>query len=358
MINEKKYEPKISIIVPVYNVEKYLARCIDSLIHQTLSDIEIILVNDASPDNSLSIMKKYQKQDPNRIIIIDSKINRKQGGARNLGLKKARGEYICFVDSDDWVEKKFCERVYNNAIATGSEIIFYDVLETIDGSHGTYCKMNEERNMGIINEEKRKRLILNPGSHCAKLYKRELLLDNNIYYPENIFYEDNCQAHLPMLYVKKCSYINDALYNYFQDNKSSTTKSMNISKMQDRCRSAILLVQETQSRELYEIYKNEIDYIFLNYFCFTTAKALVIRFKKVPRKFLEKIILYIKKNYPIYQENPYFKNKTKINQFSINIFFFNITLAIFVYKPIGIIIKLMKKIGIKRKQNYTRLKNE
>ncbi|WP_195268587.1 glycosyltransferase [Eubacterium sp. 1001713B170207_170306_E7] len=288
MVNEKKKEPKISIIVPVYNVEKYLSRCIESLINQTLSDIEIILVNDASPDNSLSIMKKYQKQDPNRIVIIDSKVNKKQGGARNLGLAKACGEYICFVDSDDWVEKKLCEKVYERAISTNAEIIFYDALETKDGIQGIYLKMADEKNMGIITEEKRRRLILNPGSCWAKVYKRCLLLDNEIKYPENIFYEDNCQAHIPMLYVKKCDYIKEPLYNYFQDNINSTTKSVDIRKMSDRCQSAMLFIQEVQHRKLYETYKDEIDYVFLNYFYFTTAKALVLRFKKVPKKFLKK----------------------------------------------------------------------
>lgn len=92
--------PAVSIIVPCYNVEKYLPRCIESLVNQTLEDIEIILVNDASPDNSIKIMKEYELKYPNKIKIIDSQINLRQGGARNLGIDIATGEFIGFVDSD------------------------------------------------------------------------------------------------------------------------------------------------------------------------------------------------------------------------------------------------------------------
>ena len=92
---------KVSIIVPVYNVEKYLRECLDSLVNQTLKEIEIICINDASPDNSLKILKEYKKKNPDLIQLIDLKKNLFQGGARNRGLDVAQGEYIAFVDSDD-----------------------------------------------------------------------------------------------------------------------------------------------------------------------------------------------------------------------------------------------------------------
>lgn len=98
---------EVSIIVPVYNVEKYLNRCIESLLNQTYKNIEIILVNDASPDNSIAIMKEYEKKYPDIIKCIYLTKNVRQGGARNRGLKIAKGKFICFVDSDDWVDSDY-----------------------------------------------------------------------------------------------------------------------------------------------------------------------------------------------------------------------------------------------------------
>lgn len=98
---------EVSIIVPVYNVEKYLNRCVESLLNQTYKNIEIILVNDASPDNSIAIMKEYEKKYPDIIKCIYLTKNVRQGGARNRGLKIAKGKFICFVDSDDWVDSDY-----------------------------------------------------------------------------------------------------------------------------------------------------------------------------------------------------------------------------------------------------------
>ena len=103
---------KVSVIVPVYNVESYLEECLESLVNQTLKDIEIICINDASTDNSLQILKEYKKKYSKLIQIIDLKKNVGLGYARNNGLDKAQGEYIAFVDSDDYVDVTMCEKTY------------------------------------------------------------------------------------------------------------------------------------------------------------------------------------------------------------------------------------------------------
>ena len=113
--------PKVSIIVPVYNVEKYLCQCLESLVHQTLTDIEIICVNDGSTDNSLGILNKYAQLD-SRIKVFSQK-NQGVSSARNLGLEKVNGEYITFVDSDDWIELNACEILYNTAQERNTDIL-------------------------------------------------------------------------------------------------------------------------------------------------------------------------------------------------------------------------------------------
>ena len=114
---------KISIIVPVYNVEKYLKECLDSLINQTLEDIEIICINDGSTDNSLAILEEYQKKD-SRIKVFSQK-NQGVSAARNLGIEKATGEYLTFLDSDDRLELNTCEILYKETIAKNSDFLFF-----------------------------------------------------------------------------------------------------------------------------------------------------------------------------------------------------------------------------------------
>ena len=115
LIRSGKYMPKLSVIVPVYNAKDKLPRCLDSLLAQTLSDIEFILVNDASTDGSYDILLDYEKQSPERIIVIDCEVNRRAGGARNTGLDMASGDYIGFVDSDDYILPDMFECLYNKA---------------------------------------------------------------------------------------------------------------------------------------------------------------------------------------------------------------------------------------------------
>ena len=115
-------KPKISIIVPIYNVEEYLEKCLDSLVNQTLKDIEIILINDGSPDNSEEIVNKYLKKYKEKIIYHKKK-NEGQGIARNYGINLAKGEFISFVDSDDYVDKTIFEKLYNKAIEENSDIV-------------------------------------------------------------------------------------------------------------------------------------------------------------------------------------------------------------------------------------------
>lgn len=111
-------EPKVSVIIPVYNVEPFLVRCLDSVVGQTLRDIEIICVDDGSPDRSIDILNRYAAEDA-RIRVI-SQENRGLGGARNRGFDAATGEFVLYVDSDDWIDPAYCERLYEAARETGA----------------------------------------------------------------------------------------------------------------------------------------------------------------------------------------------------------------------------------------------
>ena len=142
--NEIRYTPKVSVIVPVYNVEPYLKECLNSIIKQTLKEIEIICVDDGSTDNSLEIMKEYAKKDK-RFTIITQK-NLYAGVARNAGLSVAKGEYLSFLDSDDFFELTMLEKMYKKAIKEKADICVCNFDTFIDGKHvfNIYNDINEK----------------------------------------------------------------------------------------------------------------------------------------------------------------------------------------------------------------------
>ncbi|MBD5405036.1 glycosyltransferase [bacterium] len=188
----KRTSPKISIIVPVYNVEKYLPRCLDSLINQTLKDIEIICINDGSKDNCDKILEKYNQRD-NRIIILNQK-NSGQGSARNRGLEIARGKYIQFLDSDDFYEPNCCEEMYNLMekykdidIACFDTNIIYDAYEELKASDATYLKMHFK---GKIKVKPAMAYKLIDVDCWNKIFRKTFIDDNNLKFPEKLQYED------------------------------------------------------------------------------------------------------------------------------------------------------------------------
>ncbi len=179
---------KVSIIVPVYNVEKYLGRCLDSLVMQTLEDIEIICVNDGSPDNSLAILEEYAAKDT-RIRIINQE-NAGLSCARNAGLQIAQGEYIAFVDSDDWVDLDFFKKLYDTAKKHDTDIAVAGIMRLHKFGKKFYLKFTEEIVTNDLNKKFELCDVPDRSYVWNKIYKKEVLLNNNIKFVENLIYED------------------------------------------------------------------------------------------------------------------------------------------------------------------------
>lgn len=180
--------PKVSIIVPVYNGEKYLEKCLDSLINQTLDDIEIICVNDGSKDNSADILKKYFDKDK-RIKII-TKENEGLSAARNDGLKVASGEYIGYVDSDDWVDVDFYKKLYCAAIKYNSEIACANIMRTGKNIEKPKLKYDKE-NFYTDNKSKLNAADVPFQNYVwNKIYNRKSLINTNIQFIKGKAYED------------------------------------------------------------------------------------------------------------------------------------------------------------------------
>ena len=218
--------PKISVIVAVYNLEQYLDRCIQSVLKQTYTDFELILVNDGSKDSSLDICLKYEKQD-DRIIVLD-KENGGLSDARNKGLEIATGEYIEFIDGDDFIEENLLELCINKLEETKADIVMFDVYQYYTETNTKEIISNPFDENKIYNLENNHELLTSI-MNCAwnKLYRRSLFLENAIQYPKGYYYEDLGTTYRLVARANKIAFVNTPLYNYLQDRPGNITSSFN-----------------------------------------------------------------------------------------------------------------------------------
>ena len=224
---------KLSIIVPVYNMVAggKLEYCLDSLLSQEMTDYEIIAVDDKSTDNSLEILLEYEKSHGDRIRVIASLENGRQGSAKNKGLDVARGEWVGFMDSDDWAAKDMFPKLLAKAEETGADVVGCDYLITDETGKETGSRqyINLPSQTGVLGDDQYKRLILQPGSMVVKIYKRDIFEKNNIRFPEKMFYEDNAVGVFPLLYATRFERVDEPLYFYYQ-HAASTVHSVDIAK--------------------------------------------------------------------------------------------------------------------------------
>lgn len=203
--------PKISIIIPVYNVEKYIHQSVSSAINQTLTDIEIILVDDGSSDNCPAICDKFANDDK-RVVVIHQK-NKGLGGARNTGIEIAKGKYILFLDSDDWITIDCCEKMYNIAIRNNvdivlsGEVLFFDDSNTYSDGWRDYSekigKIEQINNRNYVN-------CFTPA--WGRLYKRTFIKNNKLKFVERCFYEDNSWGCLIAGLTNKVAFAGNFFY--------------------------------------------------------------------------------------------------------------------------------------------------
>ncbi len=202
--------PKVSVIIPVYNVEQYLERCLDSVCNQTLKDIEIICVNDCSTDNSLQILQEYAAKD-SRIRVIDLDKNIGEAAVRNLAFEEIKSEYFGFVDSDDTIDKNFYEVLYNNAEKCDADI-----------SKGVIVKYDSDKQEWLIpewsalNSEIQKNIACFINSHTTAIYKTQIIKAHSIKYHEGIHNLVDSYFLLQVIkYAKKFVSTDDVRYYYY-----------------------------------------------------------------------------------------------------------------------------------------------
>lgn len=188
-----KNNPRISVIIPVYNTEKYLRDCLSSVQNQTMSDFEAIIINDQTPDNSMSIAQEFSKVD-SRFLIINHEINKGLGGARNTGIEAAKGQCLCFLDSDDLLPIDAFELLWD-ALVSGEYDMVIGNMAWYSQHRLSLVNYIDERikSWQTFNTDNLRRLPdpnLFTGSVVNRLYRRNLLINNGIRFPENLYYED------------------------------------------------------------------------------------------------------------------------------------------------------------------------
>lgn len=316
---------KVSVIVPVYNVEKYLDKCLTSLVNQTLKDIEIIVVNDGSPDKSQKIVDKYVKKHSN----IKSYI-KKNGGissARNYGLKYARGEYIAFVDSDDYVDVTMFEKLYNKAKEKSYDVVECN-LHMVDDNDKLIKDVHHTLSYDVMTEEKQKKYMLNMyTSVWNKIYKKSLF-DKEIKFKLGVWFEDVEFLYKLVPFIKSIGFVNENLYYYVQ-RKGSITKTFD-----DRLYCYVDnwngIVNFYKEKGLYDKYYEELEYSYVRYlYASFIRQSSNYKDKKSFDKTVEMAIKNVKAHFPNYRKNKYFYKSIKgIYLLTFNKLFANIIFRI------------------------------
>ena len=270
---------KVSIIVPVYNMEKYIKRCIESLINQTLDDIEIIIVNDGSRDNSKSIIKMYIEEYPQKIQYYE-KENGGLSSARNYGMKFATGEYIAFLDSDDYVEKEMYEEMYSLAKEENADIVECDFLW--EWEEQNKIKEDTRKKYQTIKQLMKKPRVV----AWNRIIKREKIKEE---FPEGLIYEDLEFYYKLLPNINKYLYINKFFVHYTQRKDSIT--NIQTEKTEDIFKIIDNIFYFYKENKLYEKYEKELNYMKKRILLGSSMKRILkIKDKKIRRRLIWKTI--------------------------------------------------------------------
>ncbi len=291
---------KVSVIVPVYGVEKYISKCLNSLVNQKLNDIEIIVVNDGTKDNSQKIIDEYVKKYPDKVKSF-IKENGGQGSARNYGLKQATGEYIGYVDSDDYVELDMYEKLYNKAINDNLDIAIcgnYNVSEDYK---------NKKVDLEFIKYEDNKiNALLGKKAVWNKIYKKSIV--EKLEFRSKVWYEDFDFSIKAICSAKKIGYVNEPLYNYLL-REGSTMNNSNVVRNLEILDAFNEIVKDKNYKKYYDIIEFlAIDHIYIS----TIVRVINAKAdKKTKMEVIDKLMNYMNNNFSNFRNNKYIETLSR-----------------------------------------------
>lgn len=295
----------VSIVVPIYNVEQYLEKCVESICRQTYENLEIILVNDGSPDQCGQMCEEYAKKD-NRIKVI----HKKNGGlsdARNSGVKLATGKYLLFVDSDDYIAKDLVEKTVTVAEKNNCDMVLYDYYYVEPDNveiRSTIVPANK-----VISLEQEHTLLLAATSACAKLFNREFYVKANCPFPQGIYFEDLATTSIFFMRAKRVFYLKEPLYYYINRENSIMTGKNFEKSSHDKLVALEHILSAYKKEGKYEEYRQELEYLVFANEYFEPSKVLALAGED--GEYLEKYRKYMYETFPDIHNNKYVKNMEK-----------------------------------------------
>lgn len=317
----------ISIIIPCYNVEKYIDRCFNSLLAQTIGfdRLEIIMVDDCSTDATWDKLTAIEAAYPESIMIIHCDENGHQGRARNIGLQYATAPYVGYVDADDWIESDMYEKLCRKMEAHECDIVMCQSWrDTARPGQTLAPKLTGDADRMLeIDTTKKRKIFIACGSiaygPCDKLFRRDFLLENHIFFPEQLAYEDHFFSTLLYLYAERVYILEERLYHYYV-NSASTVLSPNAAHHFDILTVNKMMWAECKNRGFLNEYRQELEYQFLTLCYLAAMKMISLRLTEVPYDFFLKLKAETLNRVPDYHSNPYVKDYvTELNQMLLHL---------------------------------------
>ena len=292
--------PKASVIVPVYKVEEYLEKCVQSILAQTERDFELILVDDGSPDRCGALCDSLAQTDP-RIRVIHQE-NQGLGGARNTGIREARGDWLLLVDSDDWIEPKILEKAMEAGLREEADLVMF-AFRTVDeqGRELGVFRENMPKERGIGLQEHKEALLTAP---CAwnKLYRRSFFQGTGLAYPPRVWYEDLRTTPKLMAKAGRMVFLDEVGYNYLQ-RQGSIMKSANLERNREILDAFDDLLPWFRKEGLFEAYRRELEYLAVFHVYLTAGVRVALADRKSP--LLRELPAYVEERFPGWRQNPY-----------------------------------------------------
>ncbi len=304
---------KLSIIVPVYNMaaDGKLAYCLDSLVAQTLPEeqYEILPVDDASTDRSARVLREYGESYPGLIRPIYSQVNRRQGGARNLGLQAAKGDFVGFMDADDWAAPDMFEKLLAKAAATGADVVGcqYHITKEHSREIGKPVQVHDPAFTGPMTEEMKKHFIMLPGSMVVKIYRRSVIEENRLTFPEGMFYEDNMAAPIWMSNFAHFELVDEPLYAYYQ-HEASTVHTVDMDRLHDRMKAAKGFADYFSGKHLADEYYDAICSAFTRLYYVNTLFSYMQTSDRTDLHFLRELREGMRSYFPDFESAPDYRD--------------------------------------------------
>lgn len=292
--------PKASVVVPVYNVEDYLEKCVSSVLGQTEGDFELLLVDDGSTDGSGELCDRLAREDP-RIRVIHQE-NQGLGGARNTGIREAAGEWLLLVDSDDWIEPAILEKALEAALREEADMVMF-AFRTVDEAGEELAVFREEvPKERALSLEERKDILLTAPCAWNKLYRTRLFRETGLTYPPRVWYEDIRTTLKLMARARRMVFLDDVGYNYLQ-RPGSIMKSGNVARNGEILDAFDDILPWFRQQGLFEKYRGELEYLAVYHVYLTASVRVILADRKNP--LLPRFAGYIAQHFPGYRGNPY-----------------------------------------------------